>query len=755
MVESHGASLVRDTHSRDPAERRVRSLLTGRGRFVGDIPRRDHLEAVVVRSPVANGRLTSVRVDAAHSLLGVHAVLTAQDLGDIPTLPIRAVTTPGLEARRQPVIASDAVRYVGQPVAVVVADNRYIAEDAADLVHVDIERLPPITQAGTEQPQLFDPPLDNCFFEISVESGAGEPRSEQLGPWTFLLPRQTAVPLETRGLLVEQLEDELHIWGLTKYLRTVQRSIADFFDLQVENVVCHHVDIGGMFGVRGELYPEEFLIPWVARTVRRPVLWVEDRREHFLSTNHSRQQVHEFAVHLGEDGRLEHFTDDMILDMGAFSGGIGTRLAGLTVESLPGPYRWNGYHVRCRAMATNKTPVGVMRGPGTSEATFVRERALDIAARAAAVNPIDLRLRNLLEADEIPFRVELGPGLADIVYDSGDYSRVAHAFFEQIGLENIREEISTRKRRGEHAGIGTAFWVAHSGAGLEESVEISLSAGGSFEIGTTANEVGQGLTSMVTKIASERLGIPAEQIEVVSGDTRAHGGGNGTYGSRTTIFVGSAISDAAARLTERARAQLAETWGVPIASIEQTPTGFRCGRDRVEWKELAPLRAEGHHRMESPTYGFGIHLARVSVDDMTAATTVEKLWVGYDCGRVISATGAHDQIVGACVQALGAALLEQLHFDLNGQPQSTTLLDYLLPTAHEAPPVEVHLFETAPAPGNPLGAKGIGEAGMYGVAAAVMNAAADAVDLRGYGLATLPLTGDALAPLLKDGHGRG
>lgn len=729
-------------------ERRTAALLSGHGRYVADLVT-GALHAVVVRSPVAHGWLRGVDTAGAVSSPGVVAVFTARDLRDVPALPIRVDTSEGLERRRQPVIATDRVRYVGQPVAVVVADDPYRAEDAAELVETDIAVLETVTEADGDGVSLWDEPLDNQFFELRVRFGPPPPEQSPGGARTYRIQRHTAVPLETRGLVAEADGHRLQLWGPTKYVSYVRTTLASMLALDPSDVTCHHVDVGGMFGVRGELYPEDVLVAWAACTLQRRVAWIEDRREHFVSINHSRDQAHQLGIDVSPDGRLRRLDDDVVLDAGAYAGAIGRKLAALTLESLPGPYRWDGLHARCRARATNKTPVGVMRGPGTAEATFARERALDIAAAAAGHDPIELRLRNLLRADELPQRLPLGPELADLVYDSGDFAGTARRFTADIGLDGLRAAVRRRRRTGELVGVGCACFVAHSGAGLEETVAVALREDGQFVVGTSANEVGQGLDAMIVAVAAEHLGVPSAQIEVYSGDSRAHAGGNGTFSSRSTMFVGSALVDAARRVTDDVLAELTARWDVEATDITRTRTGFAYRGDEVHWKEFAPREVVGRHAMPEPSWGFGMNVALVRLDVVTAAPTVERLWIGYDCGQVIDREGTRRQLVGASVQALGGALLEELPYDEQGQPIATTLMDYLLPTAHEAPDVQVHIYEAGPAPGNPLGAKGVGEAGMFGVGAAIANAVADALGPAGAGLTSLPVTPAVIAPLLS------
>jgi carbon-monoxide dehydrogenase large subunit len=736
-----------------------RPLLFGEGQFVADIDHPDQLWMRVVRSPEAHGRILDIETDAASRSPGVRAVLTAKDLTESPRIPVRVVPVPGIENRLQPVLAHERVRYAGEPVAIVVAEDPYLAEDAAELVYVDIEPLSPVIGAWKDpSASLWDSSEDNVMCEFRGAEGSVDTTLAAAAvrvDMTFCVQRHTAAPMETRGLLAEWEKDgsRLHLWGPTKYIHFTRRTVAQFFDLDPEAVICHRVDVGGSFGVRGEIYPEDFLVPWAAQVTGQPVKWVEDRREHLISINHSREHINAFSLGVSQDGKFLAFRSDSVVDQGAYARPIGGRLAQIIVEALSGPYKWEAYEARCRGIVTNKTPAGTMRGPSAYEATFVRERAIDIAAAQLEMSPLEIRRRNLIHPSEMPFVVRLGSGMEEVVYDGGDYPRVVEEFLGGIEFETLLAASGRLKEKGHLSGVGLALFQDTSGLGIEESVDLTLTTDGHIVLGTSAVEIGQGLVSMVLRILMEELPIPPDRIEVLIGDSRAHSKGAGTFASRTTVFVGSAAADASRRLLAAARERAAERLGVGNASdVQVSSSGFAGDGKHLSWKEVAPISVTGSHRMEHPTYGFGACVAVVLVDPGTGDVQIERLAVGYDCGRAVDVNSARDQLIGAAVMGVGGALLEHLVFNESGQPLSTSFMDYLLPTAEDSPPVDAFVLEIAPAPGNPLGARGVGEAGIVGVGAAVANAVADALTLaHDESITSLPITPDLIMEILSVG----
>ena len=728
------------------------TLLRGAGRYVADVKLDGALTAVIVRSPEAHGRLLGVDGAAARAVPGVHAVLTAADLDEVPAIPLRSWPRPGMERRLQPVIARDRVRYVGEPVAVVVADDGYVAEDAAELVRVAIDPLPAVTDVAADPPALLhEGDADNIACRWEAESGDVEAAFAEAAVVVrdrFRTGRHTGVPIETRGLLAAWDGDAVDVWGPTKFLEFTRRTLAGWFSLEPDAVRLRTVNVGGSFGVRGELYPEDFLVPWAARATGRPVRWIEDRREHFLGINHSREQLTDFELAVAADGELLAFRAHARLDLGAYTRPLGSRMVLLAVEELPAAYRWRAFAVRSEGIITTKTPVGTVRGPAALEATFVRERAIDMAAARLELDPIELRRRNLILPTAMPFTRRFGNDIHDEVYDSGDYPAHLERFAQEIDLAGMRGDAERRRAAGELVGVGVATFVAHSGLGEREAARVSLDDHGGFTVLSAAGDVGQGLNAMIRRVVTESLLVPAESVRVSSGSTVDAPRSAGTYASRTTIFVGGAVADACSRLAELARERVAEARGAAVEDVELVPGGLGVDDVIVGWADVGALTSVGEHVMAAATYGFGCHAAQVALDPDTLEPRVERLAVGYDCGRVVDPAGVRGQLAGGAVQGLGGTLLEALRYDADGQLLTTSFMDYLVPTMAEAPDVEVVTFES-PAPGNPLGAKGAGEAGVIGVAAAIANAVGEALGTPEEGLTELPLGGDAVFAALS------
>ena len=725
-------------------------LVQGRANFVSDVILPEALYLEIVRSPLANGLIKGIDCGQALARPGVHAILTASDLDEVPLIPIRVGSTPTLEGRRQPVLAGEHVRYVGEPIAIVVADSHQVARDAADDVIVDIE---PEEVSSGWRPGTWEPDEDTLLVEL--ESHLGDisdafRTATEVVEVALSTARRTGAPIEPRGLIAEWEGEELHLWGVTKFIHFTRRTVAGFFFIDPDKVVCHRVDVGGMFGVRGEIYPEDFLVPWAAKKVGRPVRWDEHRRPHFLAINQSGEQHHRIRVALDSTGSLLALDAEVVIDVGAYSRPIGGRIPHIVIESLPGPYRWGAFRVRCRTVATSKTPAGTIRGPGSFEATFARERAIDVAAHRGGHDPLAVRQRSLLTPLDLPYRVPIGPPHGELVLNGGNYPAVLSALLDQIGYDALVDERDARRAVGEMVGIGLGPYVVHSGLGGMESVGLELTTEGRFLIRTSASDVGQGLDRMARKVLADRLEVPGSSIDVWSGDSRAHPEGNGTFSSRSTVFVGNAIMDAIEHLTIETSARAAQLLGCRPDQITYAPRGPVSDVGDLAWKDVSPVSVDGVFAMPEPTFGFGAHVAMVTVDGDTGDVRLERLAVGYDCGRAIDRETVIDQLVGGAVMGIGGALYERLAFDDNAIPISGTFADYLLPRARDVPPIQVMVAESA-APENPLGVRGAGEAGVIGAGAAIANAVADALGAAGERVRRLPLRPEEVLVALAAG----
>ncbi|HEU0337406.1 MAG TPA: molybdopterin cofactor-binding domain-containing protein, partial [Gaiellaceae bacterium] len=611
------------------------------------------------------------------------------------------------ESALQPLLARVAVRDVGEPVAVVVAEQPHVAEDAAELVELDLEELEPAADLETA-PELIR--LDVRHGDVD----AAFARADVVVRRRLRVQRLTACPLETRGLLAEPEPDgRLALFGAAKVKHWNRQAIADLLGLDAARLRLVEVEVGGGFGARGELYPEDVLVPLLALRLGRPVRWVEDRAEHLVATNHAREQVHDLEVAVARDGRLLAFRDSARCDQGAYVRTQGLLPAMLPADHLPGPYAWEAFAIESAAVRTNRTPVGTFRGPGMTEATFVRERALDVVASELGLDPVDLRRRNLIPAAAMPFRFDLGPEAPPIVYESGDYPAFFERLLEESGFVTISHEVEQRRARGETVGVGVAAGVELGAIGPFEDASVVVEGDGNVVVRAGVGSLGQGVETVLAQIAAEELGVELERVSVHHHDTDDVASGFGSYASRSTVVAGNAVALAARALRERAAAE-----GLSLAEAGE-----------------ASARFDQPH----PTFSFGAALSVVSLDCETGAVRAERHVVAHDVGRAVNPALLRGQLVGAAAQGIGAALLEELPYDETGQPLAVTLADYLLPTAAEVPEVETVVIEH-PVAGNPLGVKGGGEAGMVTAPAAVANAVADALGDAGEAVARLPLT---------------
>jgi carbon-monoxide dehydrogenase large subunit len=729
-------------------------LLTGRSRFIDDLNPPGALRARILRSPHAHARISSIDTEQARALPGVVDVLTAAQLpsGTVP-IPIRMYPRPGMERLLQPVLATGVVRYVGEPVAVVVTDSSsYTAEDALELVQVGYEPLEPLLDpAGAVDsgaPLLHPEFGSNMAAEWTTDSGDVEAafRSADLVVEEQLrCQRHGSVPLEPRGLCAEVDHDgRLTVWGAAKVVHTNRRILSQLIGWDEDRIRFIELDVGGGFGGRGEFYPEDFLIPLCAIRLGRPVAWTEDRAENLQALNHSREQLHEIAVALRADGTLLALRDAFVLDTGAYVRTHGSVVPSLTAALLPGPYRWEAYRCTARQVLTNKTPAGTYRAPGRYEANFVRERILDIAAHRLGLDPLELRRRNLIDAGEMPYPLGTEADGHPVVLDSGDYALLIAKALEHFEHERLRRWRRARPPRGRRRGLGTALFVEKSGIARWEYARVGVSAEGKAHVSVGSASVGQGLETVLAQICADALGMPFEAVEVSHGDTDLVAIGMGAFGSRATSVGGSAVMQAAEVVRERIMHLAAEELEANVGDLEFDgdavvvvgSPGARVSLGRLFGGADAVLEEESVFDCENMSFPYGLHLAAVEVDLQTGGVEIQRYAIAYDVGRGINPQLIEGQMVGGFAQGLGGALFEEFAYDDNGQLLSGSFMDYLLPTAGEVPPVEVLITEDAPTPLTPLGAKGAGEGGTAAAGAAIANAVSDAL---GVEVTTLPL----------------
>jgi aerobic carbon-monoxide dehydrogenase large subunit len=743
--------------------------LTGGSRFGGDVDVEGQLHARVVRSEYAFGKLRSIDASAARALPGVVGVYTADDVPDL-RIPVRLFPTEDAERALQPALAQGYVRYVGDPVAVVVAETAYLAEDAAALVEVEIEPLQAVLdplEAGSPDAPLIHPDALESNLMDPLRASHGENVDELFAEADVVISeelrmhRHAAVPMEPRALLgeYEPGADRITIWGAAKVKHFNRRALASLLGTEEEKVRLVECDVGGGFGARGELYPEDFLVPWLARELRRPVKWVEDRRENLVALNHSREGVWQIRAAADSDGGLLAFRAKAWFNQGAYVRTHGSvLLPNLMLNHLPGPYLWRGWETEAVCVLSNKTGAGTYRGPGQYEPTYVRERTLDLIAAELGADRAELRRKNLVPADRMPY----DSGVPDVdsgrstFYAEGDYPETFDALLERLDYAGLCAEAERRRADGETVGVGITCFVEMGNPGVFEQARISPQPDGRFVAHVGIASVGQGIETVLSQIAADTMGIPIERFHISYQDTDVIPEGQGAFSSRGTVFGGNAIVGAIRDLEANAVRAASAHLGVDESRvlIEAGEARVKRGRRSVPIHELG---VEGEYRYE-PGEGshvlMGSNLALVRLDTDTGGVEILRYGISYDVGKAINPLTLEGQVRGAAVQGIGGALFEEFAYGEDGQPLATSFIDYAMPTAAELSPIDVLLLELGEQdPKDPLaGAKGGGEGGIIATAATLANAVADAVGDGGRALTALPITPELVHRLAAGGR---
>ena len=750
-------------------------LLVGKGRYVADLSVPEMLEACVVRSPYAHARIQGIDDYAARACRGFVAIFSAADLPpDLPPIPMRLTPAQELAHALQWPLARDTVRYMGEPVAVIVAATRYAAEDAAEQLLVEYDPLPAVAsvQAALKQDAPLLHPLLGSNDVHVIESRKGNAsealrHAPQRLSLSLSVQRHAAVPLETRGLLaVPDEHGRIHVYGPTKVVHFNRSVLAEM--LHCDPALIHFIetDVGGGFGARGEFYPEDYLIPFIARQLDRPVRWIEDRLEHLMATNHSREQYHQLTVGFDDNGRLLALDDEIWVDTGAYIRTHGVTVPDLTQAMLPGPYDWPAFRLLTHVVVTNKTPMGTYRAPGRYEGTFVRERMVEGVARALGLDPTVVRERNFITLDQMPYTVGTRGLGEEVVFDSGDYRRALASARQHIQWSEFAGRKSQARSEGRLRGMGWAFFVEKSGLGPWEDASVGLDARGRFYCYSGLAALGQGTETILAQLCSDRLGIAPEQVRVVHGDTDVVPAGNGSFASRGTATGGVAAYIAAEALKQRILTVAERYFEASAADVRMEPEGLSVigmTTRRLSWQEVANFAAsigitlDVSERYNAPhmTYPYGVHAAEVEIDAGTGHVSIARYLVVYDVGKAVNPLLVKGQIAGGVAQGLGGALFEELAYDDNGQLLSGTFIDYLLPGACEVPDIEAIITEDAPSRHNPLGVKGAGEGGTTGAGAAIANAIADALDAPPDAFTSLPIRPAIIRRWLRQATGQG
>ena len=737
-----------------------RPLLTGQGRFAADISFPGQWCMRVVRSPVAHGKIKSIDARAALKLPGVHAVWTAADVAHIPPIPFRLTGLKTLEPYRQPVLARETVRYVGEPVAVVFAADQYVAEDAAELVELAIEQLR-ATMLAAEEPGFYE-------HEFTTEAGivrkaygdveAAFRNAHAVVALELSIGRHSGVPLETRGALAryDTARDVLEMHGAAKVPHWNRDTLAQMLGRKRESVQLYEGHVGGGFGIRGELYPEDVLVCAAALKFRRPIKWIEDRHEHLIAANHSRQQDHKIRAAIDAEGHILGIDGEFFHDNGAYMRTHAATVPDLTAAMLPGPYVVPAYRCLGHIRLTNKTPCGTYRAPGRYESTFVRERLLDAIAEKIGVNKVEIRRRNLIAKAAMPYALGLETLGTHIIYDSGDYASLLDKALAAADWKNLQQRLRQRRQNGEKVGAGVAMFVEKSGLGPFDTVRVEVTPAGTIEVITGVASIGQGVETVIAQICADALGVDYADIRVIHGQTDRIDKGMGAFASRVTVMCGEATRLAATKLRDKALTAAAELMQTSASALDIVDgkivrTGAASGPS-MALAALARALPDGlsvEDTFESAhmVYPYGIHIAVVLVDADTGAVKIERYVIAYDIGKAVNPRLVEGQIAGGLAQGIGGALLEEFLYDENGEPLSVTFADYLMPTAREVPEVSILVTEDAPSPLNPLGLKGAGEGGANPVGAAIASAIDDALGRPG-AVTQLPVTPQRLKQIL-------
>jgi carbon-monoxide dehydrogenase large subunit len=743
-----------------------RRLLTGDSQFGADVDQETQLHARMVRSEVPFGELGEIDTAEAAALPGVVGVYTAADVPET-YIPIRLFPTEDAERALQPVLARGYVRYVGDPFAIVVAEDPYVAEDAAELVRAEIEPLEanidPIRALDDDAPRVH-PNLDsNKMDPLVVRHGEDvdelfEGAEVVVDEW-LRVHRHGAVPMEPRVLLAQHdpAAGRLSVWGAAKVKHFNRRALAGLLGLQEDDVRLIECDVGGGFGARGELYPEDYLVSWLAIELNRPVKWIEDRHENLIAMNHSREQVWNIQAAADADGNLLGYRAKAWWNQGAYVRTHGSKLLpNLILNNLPGPYRWRGWETETVCVLTNKTGAGTYRGPGQYEPTFVRERMVDLLAGCLGMDRAEFRRRNMVRPQDLPYEI----GVPDVdsnswmSYTDGNFPETFDRLMKTVGYEEMVEEAERRRAEGECVGIGVTSFVEIGNPGSFEQSKVVPDADGMIWIHVGVASVGQGVQTVLAHVAADILDIDRDRIRITHHDTDVIPEGQGAFSSRGTVFGGHAVAGAVANFLDNARAAAAKGLAVEPENIviEKGEARAKRGRKRIP---VTDLGVEGEYRYEpgaDPEHShilMGANLALVRVDPETGGVELLRYGISYDVGKAMNPLTLVGQVRGAAVQGIAGALYEEFSYSEDGQPLSTSFMDYAMPTAAEVSDIDVLLLESGDQDdSDPMaGAKGGGEGGIIATAATLSNAVADAVGAPGRELLSLPITPERVQKL--------
>ena len=771
-------SFIGKSHPR----REDKRLLAGHGQYVGDIALPRMLHVAFVRSPVAHARIRSIDLSRVLAAPKVIFAMTAAELKqELPPVADHRIPMPRkwrmavkhkITNPRQPMLA-EKIRYVGEPVAVVVAESRYAAEDAVELASLDLDPLPAVIDPRAAL--LSDAPLvheelgTNLLAEMAV--GKGDlARAMAQAPHRlrrqFYHHRYAAVPIECRGVVsvFDPRTDTVTVWSSTQMVHMVRNVIAATLGLAQANVRCIAPDVGGGFGVKGHAYPEDQLVAFLARRLGRPIKWTEDRYEHFLASCHARDQLHDAEIGFDSDGRIIALRDDFIADSGAFNP-IGGAIAYNTVVHLQGPYQLEHLEVNAKIVATTKTPNAPYRGAGRPEAVQVMERLIDLIANTLGLEPAEVRRRNMIPFDAMPYRVNIPYRDGEpIVYDSGDYVAALDKTLAALGgIASFRQRQAEARKSGRYLGLGLGCYTEGTGAGPYETATVRLETTGKIHVVAGVSSQGQGMETIFAQIAADAWKVKPEDVVVSLGDTAGISTAFGVMASRCTVTVSNAIHFASQTLSKKLFAVAANILECDVQDLELKDGGISIvgvpGRrltlaeiaqaSRPGWDHDRPKGVEAGlectHYYEPPTvtWSYAVHAAIVDVDIHTGKIKIDRYVVTHDCGVTVNPMLVEGQVIGGVVQGIGGVLLEGLSYDSDGQLLTVSMADYALPTSSDVPEIEL-IHQEIPSPLNPLGIKGLGEGGAIAPGVTIANAVCDALAPFGIELNSTPILAEHL-----------
>jgi carbon-monoxide dehydrogenase large subunit len=750
-------------------------LLRGQGAFVDDVALPGVLHMAVLRSPHAHARLVAVDVGPARALPGVADAFSAADLGPDPAaIPVLFPVETSRDTPQYP-LARDTVRYVGEGVAVVIAENQHIAEDALELIDVEYEVLDavvdPIAAMLSGAPVLHPAAPDNVGASLVYTVGdadAAFAEADRVIGDRLDMQRYTGIPLETRGVAAtrDAVTGELTVWASNQWPHILRGVVAGMLGIPERSLRVITPDVGGGFGCKAEVYPEDVLVPFAASRLGRPVKWIEDRAEHFLTLVHSREQSHELELAFTNDGRITGLRARLVTDVGAYQRTLAVVNSSLAGTSIAGVYDIPNVHVEVRCAMTNKSPASPYRGAGAPEACFARERLLDIAARELGIDRAELRRRNLIQPEQMPYNTGIASLEAPVIFDSGDFPAALEQALEMVDYPGFADKQRAARDEGRLIGLGISVYHQVTGTGPYEGAGVRVDPSGQVTVNSGAAPQGQGTATMLAQIVADELQVDHESIKFVFGDTGRIGFGIGTFASRNAVMSGTSVLMAATRVREKAMDLAAHLLEADVADLEFVD-GYAQVKGspgaRLSLSEIAAAAAPGGNRPpgmdpdlesvqyfenDAAAYSFGVHIAEAEVDPDTGLVEISRYVVVNDAGVIINPLVAEGQIAGGVAQGLGGALMEELAYDAQGQPLTVSFLDYIVPSSLDVPEIEVG-FLTSPSPLNPLGVKGMGEGGAIGGHSAVANAVADAIEHLGIRVTRSPLKPSVVWELLE------